>query len=186
MEVTVRAFTPADQDGAAELYLSGMNNQMHIPIYGRCYQWFVDDKLKPEGDMRNIQRVYMESHGNKGCFWVAEYDGHIVGIVGAVPSETHGDDYVELVRMFVSPKLRGQGVGRRLVQALENWAASVGYKRVHLSTLSALLEPNQFYPKYGFILVNTQTFEFSEMLSLPSPAYISGNYYEKEVVTSSQ
>ncbi|MDQ3741213.1 MAG: GNAT family N-acetyltransferase, partial [Actinomycetota bacterium] len=43
-----------------------------------------------------------------------------------------GDDVVELKRMYVLPELRGRGVARELLAALEDAARELGYARARL------------------------------------------------------
>ena len=132
-DIVYRKFEPKDQDDVANLYLSGMNAHLNvIPIYGESYAWFVDDKLKPEGDMRNIQSVFMSGE-KKSCFFVADRGGEIVGIVGCMPCTKYTDDYCEIVRMFVSANCRKLNIGKNLVAMLEAWAKEQGYAYIYLS-----------------------------------------------------
>lgn len=179
--VILRKFTPSDQDTVWTLYRTGMNGYQYIPIVGQCYASFVNDKLLPEGDMSNIQSHFMDKPGNKSCFWVAELDGVIVGCVGAVPTTKYTDDHVELVRMFVSPECRKMSIGARLITVLENWAKEAGYTKIYLSTLGALIEPNQLYPKCGFKLMEAEDFDISSSIGVPSPAIVVGNHYVKTI-----
>ena len=177
---TVRKFELADQSEVASLYRSGMNGYQAYPITGQCYAWFVNDKLKPEGDMSNIQSVFMSNaEEKKSCFWVAVDEGKIVGCVGAVPTTKYTDDHIELVRMFVSPECRKKTIGYKLVETLEVWARDAGFKKIYLSTLADLVEPNHFYPKCGFVLTEEEEFDVSGNLNLPPPAIVLGNHYVK-------
>jgi N-acetylglutamate synthase-like GNAT family acetyltransferase len=180
--VTIRVFTPSDQDEVSALYRTGMNGYQYIPIVGQCYAWFVDDKLKPDGDMSNIQRVFMNgAEEGKSCFWVAVVNDKIVGCVGATQTTKYTNDHIELVRMFVSPECRQMAIGRKLIAVLEEWAKAAGYKKIYLSTLGALTEPNQLYPKAGFVLAEAEDFDIAESIGVPSPAIVVGNHYVKEI-----
>lgn len=57
-DATIRVFEESDQESVAALYLSARNIYEGIPIAGACYAWFVDDKLKPDGDIQNILKVF--------------------------------------------------------------------------------------------------------------------------------
>lgn len=160
-DVVIREFQACDQEQVHALYSIAMNGYLHIPIAGQCYAWFVEDKLKPEGDMSNVQRIYMGDKA-KGNFWVASFDGKIVGCVGAVPTSKYSPDHIELVRMFVSPECRKKSVGAKLVEALEVWAKCSGFEHIYLSTLGALEEPNFFYPKQGFVLAEAEDYDISD------------------------
>ncbi len=56
----------------------------------------------------------------------------------------------EVKRMWVHPERRGLGLGRRLLQALEDDARAVGYRRVVLDTNSALTEAITMYESHGY------------------------------------
>ena len=64
-------------------------------------------------------------------FVVARLDGHAVGCGAIVRS---GEDWVEIKRMFVDPAARGQQVGRRLLEKLEEIARESGATALRLET----------------------------------------------------
>jgi GNAT superfamily N-acetyltransferase len=180
-EVIVRLFESRDQEKVTALYRSGQDQYLSIPVAGQCYQWFVMDKLKEDGDTANVEKYFMANPANSG-FWVAEVNGDIVGFVGATPSSRFGDEYTELVRMFVQPNLRQKSVGKKLVAALEEWAVKAGYRHIYLSTLSALPLPNAFYPKCGFVLAEHEEFDVTERLSADTFTTVGVNHYVKAIV----
>jgi ribosomal protein S18 acetylase RimI-like enzyme len=57
---------------------------------------------------------------------------------------------VELKRMWVSPELRGLGLGRRLLRDLERHAASAGADTVRLETNRSLTEAIALYREAGY------------------------------------
>jgi len=57
---------------------------------------------------------------------------------------------VELKRMWVSPEVRGLGLGRRLLRELERHAASAGADTVRLETNRSLTEAIALYRKDGY------------------------------------
>jgi ribosomal protein S18 acetylase RimI-like enzyme len=52
--------------------------------------------------------------------------------------------------MWIAPGVRGLGLGRRLLEALEERARSRGYRIVQLETNESLAEAQQLYRKYGY------------------------------------
>ncbi|MBB5203346.1 putative acetyltransferase [Inhella inkyongensis] len=70
-----------------------------------------------------------------GAVRLAPIDGHPAG---------------ELKRMFVSPAQRGQGLGRRLLNALAAWAQSQGARRLYLETGCRQPEAITLYERAGF------------------------------------
>ncbi len=72
-----------------------------------------------------------EVSGERGAFLIVYHEGIPVGC-GAfrrMDAET-----AELKRMYVAPPLRGKGLGRRLVTALESEARALGIRRLVLET----------------------------------------------------
>lgn len=86
------------------------------------------------------------AEGN-GAFLVIHRDGIPVacGAVRRLDPET-----AELKRMYVSPALRGTGLGRRLVAALEAEALKLGVRRLVLETGTRQLAAIALYRATGF------------------------------------
>ena len=82
-----------------------------------------------------------------GCFLVATIDGRAVGCGGFKMS---GDDAAEIKRMWVSPAVRGQGIGRRLLEALEEHAREAGCRVARLDTNETLHEAHRLYRRAGY------------------------------------
>jgi GNAT superfamily N-acetyltransferase len=61
-----------------------------------------------------------------------------------------GEGTVELRRMWLVPDVRGQGLGRFLLRALENRARALGGRRVVLSLNRALTEALALYESAGY------------------------------------
>lgn len=82
-----------------------------------------------------------------GLFLVARRAAAVVGC-GAV---THLDDQAsEVKRMWVAPEARGTGLGRRLLQALEEEARTSGRAVVVLDTNGTLTEARAMYERSGY------------------------------------
>jgi ribosomal protein S18 acetylase RimI-like enzyme len=78
---------------------------------------------------------------------VARLDGRPVGC-GAVKATEPGAGSIK--RMWVSPEVRGTGVGRRLLLALEKEAAGLGMALVRLETNRGLHEAQALYRRNGY------------------------------------
>ena len=83
----------------------------------------------------------------RGSFFVVYRDGVPVGC-GAV--RLLDRDTAELKRMYVSPVARGQGLGRRLVAALEAEARALGVRRLVLETGIRQVAALALYRATGF------------------------------------
>ena len=85
-------------------------------------------------------------------FWVAEADGERVGCVFVVRSEKD-PRAAQLRCLLVSPRGRGLGIGRRLVDECLHFAKSAGYERMLLWTNDVLVAARRIYEGAGFSLV---------------------------------
>lgn len=83
----------------------------------------------------------------RGAFVVARLDGRPVGC-GALKSLEPGVG--SLKRMWVSRDMRGTGLGRRLLLALESEAAGLGIGLLRLETNGSLHEAQALYRRHGY------------------------------------
>jgi len=82
-----------------------------------------------------------------GAFLIMRLHGEAVGC-GAVKRLSEERAYIK--RMWVSPAVRGLGLGRRLLQALEQKAVGLGYRTVCLETHKSLDEAQRLYRSSGY------------------------------------
>jgi GNAT superfamily N-acetyltransferase len=83
---------------------------------------------------------------HEGPVWVARRQGVIVGTVSAVPKGAAC--YVR--SMAIVPAARGLGLGRLLLQQVEEFAASQGHTYLLLSTTPFLARAIRLYEQVGF------------------------------------
>ncbi len=96
------------------------------------------------GDDTPVSRTDFEPPA--GRFFVAELAGELVGCAGW---RRHGAD-AELKRMYTSPAVRGRGVARRILAAIEESARAAGYERVILETGHKQPEAIALYDSAGY------------------------------------
>jgi len=70
--------------------------------------------------------------------------------VGCAALKLHGPGPAEIKRMWVSPAVRGRGLGRRLLSELETRAASAGASAARLETNRSLVEAVALYRAAGY------------------------------------
>jgi len=83
----------------------------------------------------------------RGAFLVARLDGRPVGC-GAIKTSEPGVGSIK--RMWVSPDIRGTGVGRRLLVAIEKEAIKLGMGLLRLETNRSLPEAQALYRRNGY------------------------------------
>jgi putative acetyltransferase len=96
----------------------------------------------------------------EGPIWIAELADTIVGTVATAPQGT--ELYVR--SMAVRPEARGSGIGARLLNTVEAFAAAHGYRRLLLNTTPFLLAAVQLYERHGFRYTGQQPDLFGTQL----------------------
>jgi GNAT superfamily N-acetyltransferase len=107
--------------------------------------------LKPETtgkdiDLNNIERNYFS---NNGFFGVAvdTKTNHIVGTFGLFSRST---EICELRKMYLIKEVRGQGLGKFILNSAIRIAKEKQYKKIILETISQLTEAIFLYKQSGF------------------------------------
>ncbi len=70
--------------------------------------------------------------------------------VGCGALKFHENAPAELKRMWVAPRARGLGLGRRLLNTLEHYARQAGVTVLHLETNGTLIEAIEMYRQSGY------------------------------------
>jgi predicted N-acetyltransferase YhbS len=91
-------------------------------------------------------------------------------VVGAVRVSLHGERG-HFGMLSVTPDVQGSGLGRRLVQAAEQFAREAGCTWMDLEVASPRLELPPFYRKFGYELSGTAEWPAEELDQLRSAAH---------------
>ncbi|XP_072487999.1 probable N-acetyltransferase CML1 isoform X1 [Notamacropus eugenii] len=112
------------------------------------FNWYVDNALRT--DMKDIRKSYLSNRGS--CFWVAELEGHVVGMVCACPAQqaSRGQKCLEMLHLSVRTEYRGLGIAKSLTQTLLQFAQDQGYDAVVLTTLCYNYPAQRIYEQLGF------------------------------------
>src|SRR5216683_1436948 len=131
-----RVASPADAEALAALINAAF--RVELP--------FIEgDRTNPDG-----VRAYME----KGKFLLAE---HAAGLAGCVYVEIRGDrGYLGL--LGVDPQRQGTGLGRKLMNAAENYFREAGCRGIDLRIVSTRTPLPAFYRHLGYLETGTAPF----------------------------
>ena len=84
------------------------------------------------------------------AYFVAEVDGKIVGGSGVFPTPGLPPDCCELVKLYLLPEMRGQGLGLLLMEKCFQQAIDFGFQSMYLETMPELRTAIGLYEKAGF------------------------------------
>jgi len=86
----------------------------------------------------------------RSAYFIAESDGEIVGGSGLYPTPGLPPGCCELVKLYLLPELRGQGLGLSLMEKCFQQAVSFGFRQMYLETMPELRIALGLYEKAGF------------------------------------
>jgi len=120
---------------------------------------------EPGANHFSLSGAQVEAGG--GAFVIAYLDDVAVGC-GAV--RRLDEATAELKRMYVDPSVRGRGIGRAIVEALEREARLLGVTRIVLETGTRLAPAIGLYEAMGYARIPL----FGEYLSSPETSLCFG------------
>lgn len=149
--ITIREFRIEDLPDVVKLFSDGM---MYYAQEGHPqYSVWVDYiKATLETDLADVETHYVDRGGN---FWVATTaeerdEGSTPVTVGILGINKKPDGVGELRRMSVKLEYRRYGVGQLLIEHVEKWAKTNGYKVLTLSNGNMMTQAHNFYYKLGY------------------------------------
>lgn len=131
----IRSWMPDDREAAAAVIRDTLAE------YGLTWE--------PAGADRDVLEVEASYINIGGEFWVIEQQGKIVGTAAYYPVQ-RGKKAVEIRKMYLLPAARGKGLGRYLLQELENAIASRSFQAIWVETASVLKEAVKLYESSGY------------------------------------
>ncbi len=109
------------------------------------------ENLQTENRLHEILQL------NDHCVFVAEADKKIVGwIHGFYSLRIESDAFFEIAGLVVDGNFRKKGVGKLLVEKIENWAQSINCNQLRVRCNVLRKESHVFYNKIGFSEIKQQ------------------------------
>ena len=141
-KVQIRPATKIDRSEVLALCQAMMAEVLGEEHVGALLPALADETRSSfESDGEDIFFVAQEQDALIGCGRVVIFPYH--PLFRFLPRTSHA--YIEL--MYTVPSFRGRGIGARIVQALEGWAAGRGIRNI---TLHAAPDAQKFYAHAGY------------------------------------
>ena len=117
--------------------------QQCLQLYYRELRERFEEGFDP---VKSVLHSLNEFDPPRGGFLVLRLGGELVGCGRLTPLGSAA----YLKRMWIAPQARGMGLGRKLLEALEAKARSLGYRSVKLETHRSLGEAQRLYRSSGY------------------------------------
>ena len=103
---------------------------------------------------KELNRIYETYAGQKSAYFVLTQGKKIVGGGGFTPLYDTLDPICEIKGMYLSPHLRGLGLGTLLLKKILETSKKDGFKKCYLETMDFMQIANSLYTKLGFSLLD--------------------------------
>lgn len=131
-EFLIRDWQTSDRDSAAEVI------RQVLEEYNLPWQPELADR-----DVIEVETSYLACGGE---FWVIELEEKIVGTAAYYPTPNDPQG-VEIRKMYLLKEFRGKGLGKYLLEQLEQAIAKKGFSTIYIETASVLKEAVILYTK---------------------------------------
>ena len=101
--------------------------EVHIrSIREICSNDYTDEQISAWSDPKTDESYHEPI--SKGCFWVGEFDGKIVGFSQIIPADN------EVLAVYVHPEYLRKGIGRKLLERMELEAERLGLEFLQMDS----------------------------------------------------
>ena len=153
-----------------DTWLVAHSDQMPVDAWAkRAEEW--TPEVSAQGWARTLREIATDER-SQDCIYVAlDEGGEIVGLVMGGPADAENLPQTGAVyALYISTRHQGQGLGRRLVQAVAAELAQKGMTALQIGCLAANAPARGFYAAIGGHLVSERLFD-EEGVMLPEVVY---------------
>lgn len=136
-DAVIREITPKDNAQVAQVVRKVLED-LGVPKVGTAYADKALDDMHAAYDVP------------KSTYFVAEYDGSIIGCAGIAPLENYDGNVCELQKMYFLEEARGKGLGAQMITTCLERAKTYGFEACYLETMPYMESAQKLYQRSGF------------------------------------
>lgn len=122
-----------------------------LAIARRCFEEFGAPPIGSVYYDPKMEHLSEEFRRDDAEYWVVEDAQHeVLGGCGFFPTQGLPEDMAEVVKLYFSPMLRGQGMGYKMLRHIEQRARQTGYRRLYIESFPEFSKAGSLYEKFGF------------------------------------
>ena len=134
----IRPIEQKDQESLARL-IQSVFEEYSAPLVNTVY------------DDPRTWHIWESLQGVNAGYWVIDEDGEVMGGCGFYPTEGLPKGYAELVKFYLSPKVRGKGYGSKLFSLVIDAARKAGYTHLYIESFPEFADAVKMYVRHGFV-----------------------------------
>lgn len=108
---------------------------------------YMDDRIDPPSSARMLDAVALREKARSETGFVIEHNGTAIACLFCKPEAT---GLLYLGKLAVLPEMQNRGLGRKLLQAAEKLAQTLGLAGLRLETRVELVENHAAFLSWGF------------------------------------
>lgn len=116
---------------------------------------YMEGRIDPPSSVHGLTPTSIATKSQEEALFLATDDEELVGCVFARPRA----DSLYVSKLAVRPERQGNDIGRRLMQAVEDHARSIGIRTVELDTRIELIENHRTFVALGYLKTAEQAHE---------------------------
>ncbi len=135
--ILIREIRPED-NVQLEAVIKACFPEFNLPLVGTAYEDY------------ETPRMYESYQGDREVYFVVDRDGEVLGGGGVKQLKDFEGNICELQKMYFSPKVRGLGLGKKMIETCLQAAKDFGYETCYLESASQLKAAIHIYEISGF------------------------------------
>ena len=142
LNIRYREITAQDDAALAKIIRDNLKAH-HLDLPGTVY---FDDNLD------HLSDFYLDKNHKRFYYVLLDDEENVIGGIGLAEIDFF-KDCAELQKLYLIDAVKGNGIGYRLIDLVEEKAREYGYKRLYLETHTNLAAAIYLYEKCGFKLI---------------------------------